>query len=252
LAGVQVNINGIAAPILAVNECGPYPCVTVMVPYEIQGPYVQIQLTSGSKVSNTVVGFYGASAPGLFTIPAGGLGYAAAERPNFSVVNPSNPANSGETIAAYLNGIGTVNPPVADGAPGTPPPNTANAVESFQVYVGSALATVSFTGLAPVYAGLGQLNFLMPSGVTAGDQFLDIITCPGDCTTTSYDSLTDEALFSVSGSSVSAAKPAVAVPIRKALREKRGPLQRGGVTPNARRSLPTTSHGTAPHLVSER
>jgi uncharacterized protein (TIGR03437 family) len=252
LAGVQVNINSIAAPILAVNECGPYPCVTVMVPYEIQGPYVQIQLTSGSKVSNTIVGFYGASAPGLFTIPAGGLGHAAAEHapPSYAVVTTSNPANIGETISAYLTGLGAVSPAVADGAPGTAYPPGSTAVESFQVYVGSGLATVGFAGLAPVYAGLGQLNFQMPSGVTAGDQYLDIITCPGDCNTTSYDSLTDEALLSVSGTSVSAARPAAVVPVRKMLREKRSPLEHDAVRPNARRSLPATSSSTAPRLVS--
>lgn len=271
LAGVQVNINGIAAPILAVNECGPYPCVTVMVPYEIQGPYVQIQLTSGGK-NSTVVGFYGASAPGLFTIPAGGLGYAAAEHapPSYAVVTTSNPANIGETISAYVTGLGTVSPAVADGAPGAAYPPGSTAVESVWVYIGSAEALTLpcnsnvpctptalpgvnyFAGLNSAYAGLGQLNLVVPTGVPAGDQYLDVITCPGDCATNSYDSLTDEALISISGSSVSAAKPAAAVPIRKALREKRGPLQRGGVTPNTRRSLPTTSHGNAPHLVSEK
>ena len=200
LAGVQVNINGILAPILQVNECGPRPCVTVMVPYEIRGEYVAIQVTSGGQVSNTIVGFAGSSAPGVFTIPAGGVGYAAAQHTSdFSTVTKSNPAQMGETIVVYVTGLGAMRPPVADGAPGPSNP-LDTAVESVWAFVGGVQADVTFAGLTPGVIGLAQVNLVIPSGVTPGDNNLDIATCPVDCATNGFDSYTSEALISVSGS----------------------------------------------------
>jgi uncharacterized protein (TIGR03437 family) len=222
LAGVQVTINGISVPILQVNECGPSPCITVMVPYEIQGLYVQIQVTSGGKASNTIVGFAGSSAPGLFTIPAGGLGYAAAQHAStFAAVTPSNPADIGETIVAYLTGLGAMSPAVGDGAPGLSD-SLVNAVESVWAFVGGVQATVSFAGLVPGVVGLAQINLTVPSGVSAGDNKLDIGTCSTDCSTTGFDSYTSEALISISGSSATSS----AVPLSQKARRVRPQILR--------------------------
>ncbi len=215
LAGAQVKINGSLAPILQVNECGVRPCITVMVPAEIQGPYVQIQVTSGGEISNTIVGFAGSSAPGVFTIPAGGVGYAAAQHASdFSTVTAWNPANIGESITVYLTGLGAMTPAVGDGAPG-PSGNLARAVESVWAFVGGVQATVTFAGLTPGVIGLTQVNLIIPSGVAAGDNNLDIATCPADCSTSGFDSYTSQALISISGSSTAVS--------RKAQRARRPP-----------------------------
>jgi uncharacterized protein (TIGR03437 family) len=224
LDGVQVKMNGISAPILEVNECGSRPCITVMVPYEIQGLYVRIQVISGGKSSNTIVGLVGSSAPGLFTIPAGGAGYVAAQHvSNFAPVTTSNPAGIGETIAVYLTGLGGVSPAVGDGAPG--PSTLANAVESVWAFIGGVQAAVSFAGLTPGVVGLAQINLVIPSGVTSGDNNIDVATCPIDCATSGFDSYTSEALITIAESSVSGTPPVVPSS-RKAQRANRSPLLR--------------------------
>jgi adhesin/invasin len=39
-----------------------------------------------------------------------------------------------------------------------------------QVTIGGQLATVTYQGLAPGFAGLAQLNVIVPTGLTPGDQ----------------------------------------------------------------------------------
>jgi len=220
LDNVQVKVNGTLAPILSVNKCGPYPCVTFLVPYEVAGTttnpnYVaQIQLFNKSVASNIVTAyvslladFTAGTAPGVFTFPAGGLGYAAAQHTtDFSLITPQNPAQPGEVIAVYLTGIGPVNPSVADGAAGPVP--VASAVASITVAIAGVAATTSFVGLTPQAIGLAQINLTIPTGLTAGDHVLEI---------SGPDSDTFEALISI-GSGTGTVAPQTARPAARSRR----------------------------------
>jgi uncharacterized protein (TIGR03437 family) len=213
LDNTQITVNGVKAPVLAVNECGPYPCVTFVVPYETVSPGIaDIQLLNGSNSSNIISAFVGYTAPGLFTLPQLGQGsfnmyYSATIHANGTIVSPSNPAEIGETIAVFLTGIGNVTPSVLDGAPGPTNP-TAGPVNTLDVYISSTSAsgaqglqaTTAYVGLAPAeVAGLAQINFTVPSGATAGDNVVEVV---------GPDSDTYMALISVSSSTVAAARPA--------------------------------------------
>jgi len=66
---------------------------------------------------------------------------------------------------------------------------TSNAI---MADIGGVAATVTYAGLAPGLVGLYQVNIVIPSGATNGDNTLDIGTTAG----TSY---TIEALISVTG-----------------------------------------------------
>lgn len=186
LGGVQVKINGRLAPILSVspNE------VQVIVPYETELFSVAgIQVFNNNVPSNTVTLFTNATAPGIFTVPPGGVGYAAAQHASdFSLITPQSPAVIGETIVVYGTGLGDVTPAVADGAPGpVPVANTSNTITAF---IGGVQATVGFAGLSPGLVGLYQVNITVPTGVTAGDNYLDV---------SGPDSYTSEAKISIGG-----------------------------------------------------
>src|SRR4029077_14192727 len=114
LAGVQVLINNRPAPIYYVSSGQ----VSAIVPYETTGSVAQIQVVNNQGSSNVVTELVNPTTPGLFTIPAGGIGYAAAEHADGSLVSPSHPAQVGETIAVYVTGLGDVLPSISDGAPG--------------------------------------------------------------------------------------------------------------------------------------
>jgi uncharacterized protein (TIGR03437 family) len=174
LNGVQVTISGYPAPIDYVSPTQ----INVVVPYEV-GSVAQIQVSNNGKTSNVVTQFVGADSAGVFTYqPEGGIGYAAALHSDGSVVTTSSPAQIGETIAVYLAGMGAVSGFPQDGAaaPSSPLDSTTATPT---VYIddstpASTQAAVTFSGLAPTFAGLYQINVTIPSGVAAGDTALDI------------------------------------------------------------------------------
>jgi uncharacterized protein (TIGR03437 family) len=180
LGGVQVLINGRQAPIYYVSSGQ----VSAIVPYETTGSVAQIQVVNNQNSSNVVTELVNATTPGLFTIPAGGIGYAAAEHADGSLVSPSHPAQVGEAIAVFVTGLGDVLPSISDGAPGVSSATTNTITAS----VNNVTATVAYAGLAPTLVGLYQVNVQIPSGITAGDWYLDI---------SGPDSYTSEAIISV-------------------------------------------------------
>ena len=170
LGGVQVLVNNIAAPIYYVSAGQ----VAALVPYETASSVAQIQVSNNGTLSNAVTEPVNLTTPGIFTEPAGGAGYAAALHPDFSLVSPNSPAQIGETIAVYVTGLGDVFPSIPDGsvASSTSFSNTSNQITAT---VGGIAATVTFAGLAPGLAGLYQVNVTIPSGVTAGDNYLELL-----------------------------------------------------------------------------
>jgi uncharacterized protein (TIGR03437 family) len=178
LNGVQVIINGIAAPI---NFVSPTQ-ISVVVPFETTQSVAQIQVINNSKPSNTVTQFVGTSSAGVFTYdPSGGVGNAAAQdvTAGYSLVGPSNPAQIGDTVAAYMAGLGTVTGSTAAGAAGPSASPYADTNNAPTVYIddsagNSTQAAIYFSGLAPGFAGLYQIDLAIPTGVAAGAAYLEI------------------------------------------------------------------------------
>ena len=169
-------INQVAAPIYYVSPTQ----ISVVVPYlTIPNSVAQIQVINNGANSNIVTEFTGSTSVGVFTNnPEGGLGYAAALHPDNSVISTSSPAQIGETVAVFLAGMGVVRLPVADGTAAPHPPSitTATPLVFLLDQSGHYLqCTVAFSGLAPGFAGLYQINFTVPAGLAAGNAFLEII-----------------------------------------------------------------------------
>ena len=125
-----------------------------------------------------------AASPGIFTSNQSGTGLAAALNQDLTVNGSNNPAPAGSTVVLYGTGQGPVSPAVPDGtaAPGSPGlaitvaiPTTnqstcINNQPSMCVVFGTgALGNVIFSGLAPGYIGLWQINVTIPAGTPAGN-----------------------------------------------------------------------------------
>ena len=197
LDGVQVTVNGYPAPVQFVSPGQ----ISAIVPYNVGSSIARIQVNNNGVLSNVVTEFVNLTAPGVFTVPPGGVGYGAVLHGDYSLVTAQNPAQVGETVSVYLTGLGTTNPVIQDGSAGPASSQTNNTIA---VYIGGVAATVSYSGLAPQLAGLYQINVTVPSGVTAGDNPLQIV---------GPDSEASEALIPVgsatAGSASSAPQPAV-------------------------------------------
>jgi uncharacterized protein (TIGR03437 family) len=118
--------------------------------------------------------------PGIFTANEQGTGQGSITKSDgVTVAQPGTPANIGETIVIYCTGLGLVTPSVKEGtaAPSTPP--LATTVNPVTVTIGGQAAQVSFSGLAPGYAGLYQVNAVVPAGITVGNAVPVVLSVAG-------------------------------------------------------------------------
>jgi uncharacterized protein (TIGR03437 family) len=123
-----------------------------------------------------------ATSPGLFTSSQNGSGQALASNQDSTLNSSSNPAPIGSVVTLYGTGQGQVSPTILDGAaaplagplsstvavPTSNQTTCATSQPSMCVAVGSAFGDVQFSGLAPGYIGLWQINVKIPTGVTPG------------------------------------------------------------------------------------
>jgi uncharacterized protein (TIGR03437 family) len=215
LGGVSVAINGVNAPIYYVSPTQ----INVQVPFTTALGVADIKVSrSGAGTSNRVTVYVNRTAPGVFAVPATGLGYAAALHANFNLITPQSPAAPGETILVYLTGLGRTNPQIASGAAGPSVEPLARAVEAIDVSVANRPATVAYAGMAPGLRGY-QVNITIPASTPSGDQYLDI---------GGPDALNSQILLPISG-------PRAAIESAPRMRPSRGSRQSSSTRSSAGR-----------------
>ncbi len=156
LGGVQVTVNGVLAPVYYVSSGQ----INAIVPYTTvsDGSLLNIQVISNGAQSNVVQEYSGMDSPGVFAVT----------HANGTLVTTSSPAKVGETLVAYLCGLGAANPAAVAGAIST----ADTLVSPVTVYLddangGETQATIAYQGLNPGGpAGLYQLNFVVPAGMS--------------------------------------------------------------------------------------
>jgi uncharacterized protein (TIGR03437 family) len=195
--------SGVAVP--AQNTCGALTAVTVQIPYELSvlcplcaspailftelvilgngqsaaielnGLADQIHVLTSCDIALNVHGYVapnntsGLPCPPMVTHADGTL------------VTASKPANPGEELTAWTTGLGATNPPATTGQPSTKPVPTAQTLGIDYNYTVNALATKprpafvpaptlapAYSGLAPGFLGLYQINFVVPPGPSNG------------------------------------------------------------------------------------
>jgi uncharacterized protein (TIGR03437 family) len=107
-----------------------------------------------------------AGLPGIFTTDGvrGAIQHAA----DFKPVTLSNPAVRDEPVVMYATGLGPVQPDPGAGNPASSSPLSLTSYKTV-VTVGGKWALVLFSGLAPGFAGVSQINFLVPADAPSGD-----------------------------------------------------------------------------------
>ena len=107
-----------------------------------------------------------AAQPGIINYAAAGGNFGVILHSNFQLADSGHPAVPGETVLIYCTGLGVVSSPPADGAAA----NGQSTVTAATVTIGGAKAKVSFSGLAPGFVGLYQINAVVPAGLASGNQ----------------------------------------------------------------------------------
>jgi len=122
----------------------------------------------------------GAASPGLFFLSAAaGLNRAIVQNQDGSLNSPSNPAQPGEAVVAYLTGIGRTNPPSESGEASPAAEPLARADLPFSIHVGTEQAQAIFLGMTPNFVGLAQANFFIPENAQTGDSVELVISVDG-------------------------------------------------------------------------
>ena len=140
--------------------------VNAQVPCGISGRVrVMVQTEYQNALSNPFTAKVAAAAPGLFTLTEG-RGPGAILNSDLSVNSAARPAARGSEIVLYATGEGQTQPASVEGVLAQSP--FPAPVLPVAVRIGGAPATVRFAGAAPGFAGLLQINVVVPANITIG------------------------------------------------------------------------------------
>ena len=141
--------------------------VNVQIPWEFQGhTSVKMKVAMSYLFSNVYTLNLAQYSPGLF---ANSGNAAVVDSNTSSVVTTANPAHRGDIIELFVNGLGPVSNTPPSGEPASAQPLSYSSVPP-TVTIGGVAAQVIFSGLAPLYVGLYQVNAVVPSNAPTGNQ----------------------------------------------------------------------------------
>jgi len=158
------------------------------VPWELEGAAeARLSVQVGEQVSDAIIVPLAAHAPGLFSFDLSGSGQAAFAIANTHGVLPapenfrpdvnSRPVGRREFIEMFATGLGPVdNTPPSGNATVNPIPQT---IEQPEVTVGGVPQEVTFSGLAPGFVGLYQVNIRIQEETPGGDAVPVVLTIGG-------------------------------------------------------------------------
>ncbi len=157
LGGVQVFVQGVAAPLYATSE----QVVAFVVPQAAQVGRREIQVTRDGRVVGQGRFDVFAEAPGIFFGIVDGLNAGGVRRARDNAYALSaTPAQRGGVITIALTGAGTgLSRSIPDGQA---PTELVETVEKPEVYISVDRAEVLFSGLMPLFPGLWQINARVP------------------------------------------------------------------------------------------
>jgi len=170
LDGTTVTIGGQAAFISYVSPGQ----VNVLVPSNVATGEQQITVTAATGTSTAYPIIVNPTAAGMLALKIGGVQYLEALFPDYQtlVLPPgtisgvtSQRAKPGDVIVVYGSGFGPVTPNIPAGQI-VQSSNTLTL--PLEIYFGSTLATLQYSGLAPGLVGVYQFNVVVPN-VPASD-----------------------------------------------------------------------------------
>ena len=172
---VAVNVNGLPVPIFAVDNAAGQQQINFQTPWQVEGlSAAAISVTSSNGVAGAAIFVPVLNAqPGIFAYSAGGSSFGAILHSNFQLADTSHPASAGETVLIYCTGLGPVSPVQQSGSAAA---GAASTTATPTVTIGGVTASTTYSGLAPGFVGLYQINAVVPSGLGTGNKPVVITT----------------------------------------------------------------------------
>jgi len=167
LGDVEVTVGGTPAPLMLVSPSQINFQVPRAAPVNVLQEIQVAQVSTGQVLASWLFQIE-AESPGLFTVDGSGSGQVAAVNQDGSLNNGANPAKAGSVVTLYATGQGFISGMPADGSPAE---GLIRTSQTPQVFINSgyvAPADVLYSGLAPGFVGLWQINVKIPSDVPPG------------------------------------------------------------------------------------
>ncbi len=180
LAGTTVTINGTAVPLFYATPSQ----LGIQIPLDLTGTTATIAVSVGGKASAVENVPIAPLSPGLFSTNQSGTGQGAILIANTNTLvaptgsipgRESRPAKPGDFITIFCTGLGPLTPALATGEKGT----NNTTVDQPSVTIGGKSAPVQFSGIAPGFVGLYQVNVQVPAGTPTGNTIPVVLTIGG-------------------------------------------------------------------------
>ena len=159
LDGTSVTVGNQVIPLFFVSPGQ----INAQLPFNLQSGSALLTVKNGGGLSGNFTFVVTNTSPAVFTATTDGKSAAIAVHSDYSLVqsSPRESARSGEAIFIYCTGLGAVDKTIAAGSAGPSNP-LANTSQKTTVSMGGRQAQVLYAGLAPGFAGLYQINFIVP------------------------------------------------------------------------------------------
>jgi len=178
--GTRVTFDGVAAPLFFLkHDAATYDQLNVQVPFELAGKTsAQLVVYLNGKPSASVTVAVQPVSPALFTLCACGTGAAVILNQDYTINTQSNAAARGSVIMLYATGLGPTSPAGITGKAAPHAEPLAITVSQYlpTITIGGVSAHLEFSGLAPWFVGLWQVNVTVPANAPTGEQPLVLTT----------------------------------------------------------------------------
>jgi uncharacterized protein (TIGR03437 family) len=166
LGGTSVRVSAANVPLFFVSRRQ----INLQLPFETPVGAIAGRVTFDGISEENVFTFSVVEAiPGIFTTRQDGTGPGAILRASDGqLITTTNRARSGDFVSIFCTGLGAVsNAPAPGAAAGSSPLSSTTTQPT--VTIGGVNAAVSFSGLAPNFVSLYQVNVQIPTGLAAGE-----------------------------------------------------------------------------------
>jgi uncharacterized protein (TIGR03437 family) len=161
---VAVTVNGIPAPVFFVGSGQ----INAQMPFEVGGATSATIVVRNRQVASPAVTVPVAAVnPGIFTFAFSNAAIVV-NQPEGTLNGPGNRAPRGSVVTIFGTGQGLVNPPLLTGQLAGGNGSLSGTAGTISVMIGGAPATVDFSGMAPGFTGLWQVNARVPAEATTG------------------------------------------------------------------------------------
>lgn len=162
LAGVSVAWNGKFMPLLFVSAGQ----INAQLPYGQAGPGVLLVKTQNGEAEMPLT--LAEAAPAIAHVERGGQRIPAMVRArNWALVTEASPARPGDVVTIFATGLGPLDRDIAAGQRADAGP-LLRVRWPVEVHIGGISVTPLFAGLSPGFAGLYQVNVVVPQALPGG------------------------------------------------------------------------------------